>query len=97
MKLITERVLIREDIIEWRSLKISSPLNKKLAALDPETATVDDVCDVMGIDDYGSYSRCFECQSQEFPKIRIGDSSLNESYICESCIRKAMAMLEGGQ
>lgn len=65
---------------------------KAIDALDPETTTVDELRAALG--DKIENVKCHECyNSIQLRAMEFGD----EFLVCESCIRKAMAMLEGGQ
>jgi predicted Fe-S protein YdhL (DUF1289 family) len=69
----------------------------RLDALDPETATVEDVALVMGNRSWACQQPCDECGEYSWSCVELGEEPDYESCtatICEGCLRKALALIE---
>ncbi len=103
MEVFTRKLLARSSYRRWRE---SHPLGGKfikddeiavrLAELgtDPEPDRVDQV---MGHKGWTKPPYCDECGSSSEVSVRIGEEPDWESrtaYLCEGCLRKALAMIE---
>jgi hypothetical protein len=105
MRVITKRSLIRQVAAHWKAQyshgepKAFVGVGERLAALDPETATVGDVSAIIGHDGW-TRNRCDECKFDSMLVVELGEEPDYESStarICWSCIQKAVAMsLEAG-
>lgn len=100
MKLINERVLIRDVAARWRSSYRDDRLNdsglsigKALAELDPETATAEQVNSIIGNRSWTIPDPCSECGNQAAKTvIQLGQEPDYESctaWICLPCLKKA--------
>jgi len=88
MKRMRERDKIRETVGEW----------PQLSELDPETATVEEVENIIGRYGWLRQSSCDECGIQTWDIVEIGEPPYYESataYVCLDCLKKAIALLEG--
>lgn len=108
MKLLTERVLIREVARRWKAqyaaykshggkdAKEKQDIGRKLAALDGETATAADVAAIIGNDSWTRIDHCDECGADNLPAaVRLAEDSESSADICLPCLRKAMRLAAG--
>lgn len=108
MEIIDERSKVSTVAAEWRRQycyngKWGSTLSgdtkaiyEKLNAL-PASATSSDVAAIIGNDSWAGPSDCNECGEKARRTIQLGASPDYESRtveICESCLRKALALFE---
>lgn len=98
----TERDKIRTVVARW---KVQYPTNRssgeklaigeKLAALDPETATAEDVKQIIGNDSWTT-AWCDECESSHAWTVRIGQETDYESStvtLCRNCAQMLLGFL----
>ena len=106
MKVITERSQIREIASTWRRQYPMGTYRDKrdviygrLARLDPETATTDDVAAIIGNSSWTDERVCHECKGDDLPAVvQLGeepDCESNTAQVCLDCLRRAVALLEG--
>ncbi len=107
MKLITQRGLILDVVNCWRSnYPPGKPwvdadkdiIGKTLAALDLSTVTAEQVNAIIGNGSWTSI-RCNECGECVAAAVQVGEPPDYESAtasVCESCLRKAVALFDGG-
>lgn len=102
MKLMTARNKVRAIATEWREqypLKRCHPrqdeIYDRLAALDPESASADDVQAIIGSD--WIRTRCSECGLYVDDVVQLGadppDIETDTVYICFPCLVKATALI----
>lgn len=109
MKIIDERHQVREVAERWKSQYGSGgtwgrtlkgdagEIYQKLAALNPETAVAADVASIIGNTSWAGPSDCHECGETVVRTVEMGQPPDYESHtaqLCESCIRKALALFE---
>lgn len=105
MELITERSLIRTVAARWKeqasrrsaSFRVQA-ISAKLDALDGETATAQDVADIIGNHSWTDVPSCDECGEQTDAVVRVGEEPDDESataWFCLECLQKAAAMITG--
>jgi hypothetical protein len=100
MKLLNERVLVREVAQRWEEQYADYDLSnaeemhaigRKLAALDGETATAADVAAIIGNDSWTRIDHCDECGETNPPvAVRLAEDTESSVDICLSCLRKAL-------
>lgn len=103
MKVITVRSQIRElaDKIkaQWQNPNGTwtrpdrEKIHAAVAALDPETATIDDVRAAMGFVGWIDVPRCNECDQLVDRVVQLGEEPDYESrtaYVCIECLQKAL-------
>ena len=107
MKLITARKQIRTVARRWkRQYGTDSDTTQKwqldvlhaLGSLDVETATKEDVAAIIG-NPHWITSECDECGGLFDALVELYDLSEGEydpPRICAGCLRKALALIEGG-
>lgn len=109
MKLLTERVLIREVAQRWKAQYAGyrgptpsdtaekAAIGHKLAALDAETATAADVAAIIGNDSWTRIDHCDECGAENLAvAVRLADDTESSSAdICLPCLRKAVRLASG--
>lgn len=110
MKLITQRTLIRSVVARWngqyppgdhivtfsdgRSVK---EIREKLAALDTETATHEEVSAIIGNDSWTRLDECGECREKASSLVLMGEDPYYDSVtvaVCPACLAKAIALTE---
>jgi hypothetical protein len=107
MKLLNERVLIREVAQRWQEQYAGyrgptpadtaekQSIGRKLAALDGETATAADVEAIIGNDSWTRIDHCNECGAVDPPAaVRLAEDSSSTADICLPCLRKAAQLIE---
>ena len=107
MKLLSEREQVRSLAQRWRKRypdpgfrllggRTAGEVAAKLAALDPETATAEDVR-AAGVNWVVAPQRCDECREESWDCVELGEEPDYESCtarICEGCLRKALGLIE---
>jgi formylmethanofuran dehydrogenase subunit E len=110
MKLLNERVLIREVAQKWeeqyaryrgsdpRDTEEKRSIGRKLAALDGETATAADVEAIVGNASWTRIDHCDECGEENLPEaVVLADDSESPVTICMPCLRKALRLPAAGK
>lgn len=102
MKLLTERVLIREVAQRWkeqytgyagRNADDMKAIGKKLAALNGDTATAADVEAIIGNDSWTRIDHCDECGITNPPiVVRLADDTEHVADVCLPCLRNAVRL-----
>ncbi|MBP8788798.1 MAG: hypothetical protein KBH41_15250 [Azonexus sp.] len=104
MKLITERIRVREVAAKWaetyptnglgRDEKIHA-ITEALSALDTETATAADVAAIIGNNTWCGPVSCDECGAVVDDAVMVGEELYTDSItvtLCFSCVEKAMEL-----
>ena len=95
MKLITERDLIRSVSSRWNEQYKHWPPGDRLAALDLEVVTADEVAGIIGNTSW-THIKCDECGDEDTGAVvQIGQEPDYESCtatICFACLEKALAL-----
>ena len=99
MELITTRTRIRGVADKFRKQYHSigwkaKDKQRRLDALDIETATAKDVATIIGNATW-TWVRCNECGTNVESVVRIGEAQDHESqtaFVCKKCIMKALAL-----
>jgi hypothetical protein len=108
MKLLSEREQVRTVAKRWRDRypdpefglrdgRTVGEIADRVDAIDPETATAEDVALVMGNRSWVCQRTCHECGEDSWSCVEIGQEPDYESCtatICEGCLRKALALIE---
>ena len=98
MKLLSEREQVRSVVKRWRERYPDPEFRlRDLDALDPETATAEDVALAMGNRGWVRQRTCDECGEDSWSCVELGEEPDDESCtatICEGCLRKALALIE---
>lgn len=97
MELITIRTQIRNVARRWRAFYQNTQLwdaaraaiADKLDVLNPETATAEDVRNIIGNDSWACAQWCEECDQRKETLVEVGDD-----YVCADCLRAAAALCE---
>jgi len=99
MKLLTERVLIREvaqrwaaqySEAYWRKDKHKQEIGRKLKALDPETATAADVTAIIGNDSWVRIDSCDECGAKHpAVAVELAEDQECSATVCLPCLTRA--------
>ena len=100
MKVITKRTLIREIAKKWNAQFFYGPLEgdttgDKLSALDVETASVEDIVQIIGTTVWTDLS-CSECGKSVDLVIQVGeepDWETQTAYLCEACVKNTFNLL----
>ena len=107
MRLMDERNQIRFAISDWiRSYgldrtyaadKRGRMVGTELQALDPDKATREEVAEIIGNDNRVSQTRCSECGVKSWGIVEVGefDFDCDSTYLCESCLEKALNLVRG--
>jgi hypothetical protein len=103
MKLLTERVLIREvaqrwteQYADWPHDKEKQEIGRKLRAMDAETATAADVEKIIGNGSWTRIDHCDECRASNLPvAVRLAEDTSSTADICLPCLRKAVKLARG--
>ena len=102
MRLITERTQIRSIASRWRSQyprnrhDDKDAISEKLATLDTDTATADDVATIIGNDSWCGPTECDECGAAVEVAVQMGEKQDYESNtvkLCFACVKKAMLLM----
>ena len=108
MKLLNERNQVRTVAQKWRAKYGSGSYradNRKrmvgdeLAQLDVETATAEQVAEIVGNRSWVSEITCDECGKNTWDAVQFGELPDYESAtaeICADCLRAALKLLENG-
>lgn len=106
MKLINARTLIQGVASAWRSQYPDARLGKdkqeiglRLAALDGNTATAEQVNAIIGNDSWTTPPTCGECGKRGGVVVQLGEEPDYDSataHICPGCLQQAVVLLEGG-
>lgn len=110
MKLVCERTGVRDVARRWDeqyshyppdakgfSGKLFSVISQELHALDPETATADDVEKIVGNRTWAGVYWCDECNEKVSAAMQIGaepDYDSATATVCGPCLRKALQKLD---
>ena len=105
MELLNERHQVRTVAEKWRTQhgtgtyvadKRGRMVGDELAALDPETATADDVAEIIGNRSWVDKSICHECGAETWDAVEVGqppDYESSTATICGGCLRAALRLL----
>ncbi len=103
MKLITIKSQILEVVDNWYKsyagfLRGSDKdeIYKKLKKLDLQTATAEEVADIIGNPSWACKQKCTECNDYSNEVIELGEKPDWESattWICKKCLRKAVTLI----
>ena len=105
MELLNERHQVRTVAKRWRAQygegtyvadKRGRMVGDELAALDPETATADDVAEIIGHRDWVCKNTCHECGAETWDAVEVGQPPDYESCtatICGDCLSAALRLL----
>ena len=106
MKLETMRDQVKVVAKRWRVQYVSGEwgvdeqdIQRKLDALDVETATDKDVAEIIGNDTWVGPHKCHECGTKTWSAVELGeprDYKSATATICIDCLRKAVALVERG-
>ena len=106
MRLITAREQIRTVAERWKkqyglahnaARKWHVDILHSIESLDVETATKEDVADVLGNTSW-IISECDECNGKFDELVEFSDvygGEYTQALICANCLRKALALIEG--
>lgn len=107
MKRHTEREQMRTVAERWRKAypqdtcivgrSSTNAVYARLAALDAEQATADDVATIIGNHSWVRPPGCDECGEESWDAVQLGqepDYESDTATICPSCLRKALALAE---
>lgn len=106
MKLLNERNQIQDVAERWRAThgdgtykcdKRNRPVSVELAALDKETATAEQVAEIIGNGSWVRERTCDECGQSSWGIVQLGEEPDYESCtadICADCLRSALKLLE---
>lgn len=98
MELLNERNTIRAVATRWAEQypKDKLDIRAKLEALDPETASADDVEAIIGNRSWIGPFRCDECGKEAPEVVQLGEDPYYESStasVCADCLRAAVKLL----
>lgn len=106
MRVLDERTQVKEAIQRWIERygvdrtyamdKRGRSVGKELMNLDQETATADDVAEIIGNNSWAHEEECGECGKRSWGIVEIGDKPDHESntaYVCGGCLRSALLLL----
>ncbi len=108
MRTFDERSQIRSVAARWKQAypndryklwdgKQAGEIHAALLRLDPETASAQDVAEVIGNPGWVAMPTCHECGAETWECVELGEPPEYESstaMVCRSCITKALATLE---
>lgn len=98
MKLITKTHQVNTVAARWQRQYPNDRdgIYEKLAALNHETATADDVTKIIGNSSWAGPSNCGECGATVNATVRLGDSAFTENalQVCQSCLTHALRLLK---
>ena len=104
MKLLDERTQVRKVAERWfrqygegtyGADKRGRMVGRELKALDPETATADEVAEIVGHCGWVCPQQCNECKANSWQVVQLGDEPDYESRtanVCADCLRKALSL-----
>ena len=103
MELITERTKVHSVLQRWRRqypvgrcAKDKQLIGDRLALLDLETATAQDVAAIIGNDSWCGPEECNECGQKVPVAVQLGEEPNYESrtaVVCADCLQKACGLL----
>ena len=106
MQLLNERHQVRTVAKKWQAQygagtygfdKRGRMVGNELAALDPETATTDDVDEIIGHSGWVCKNTCHECGAETWDAVEVGqppDYESSTATICGNCLRAALRLLD---
>ena len=105
MKLETMREQVRSVANRWRTQYCNASrhgvdrqeIQRKLDALDVETATDADVNAIIGNSSWAAPHQCHECGVSTWDAVELGqppDYDSHTATVCIDCLRKAVALVE---
>lgn len=106
MILLNERAQVKQAIKNWLGMygldrtygadKRGRKVGAELLALDQETATADDVAEIIGNHSWVHEKSCSECGAESWGIVEIGEPPDYESataYLCRDCLQSALRLL----
>ena len=101
MKLITTRTLIREIAHRWQkqhpnASRKDTVIGKTLNALDPDTATAEEVANIISNHTWTRVPACSECKQHACSMVELGESpdfQSDTAWVCRECLHKAVQLL----
>jgi hypothetical protein len=101
MELMNERQQIKAVARKWKrqyptGVNGGVDIGAKLAALDVEAATADDVAQIIGNRSWVAKETCDECGAETWDAVQLGEEPDYESStatICGDCLRAALRLL----
>lgn len=106
MILLNERTHVKQAIKKWLEVygldrtygadKRGRKVGVELLALDQETATADDVAEIIGNRSWARGNSCSECGVNSWDIVEIGeprDYDSETAYLCRECLRSALRLL----
>jgi hypothetical protein len=106
MILLNERTQVKHAIKKWLEMygldrtygadKRGRKVGAELLALDQETATADDVAEIIGNRSWVHEASCSECGATSWGIVQIGEPPDYESetaYLCRNCLQSALRLL----
>lgn len=104
MKHIKERNMVRDVAARWRSIYGSGQYGndkleilQRLEALDPETATAEQVAAIIGNNTWAGPEACSECGIESWGVVQLGEEPDYESQttlICRACLLEAVRLID---
>jgi hypothetical protein len=105
MKLVTTAERIKTVAARWKDAYPGSrwgadklAISAALDALDPLTATAEDVAAIIGNTSWTDLNDCDDCGAKGAAVIQVGEEPHYESYtayLCPACVRKAYKLCKG--
>lgn len=106
MIILNERTQVKHAIKKWLEMygldrtygadKRGRKVGAELLALDQETATADDVAEIIGNRSWVREASCSECGATSWGIVQIGEPPDYESetaYLCRNCLQSALRLL----
>ena len=101
MQLLDERHQIKVVARKWKAqyptgVNGGVDIGGKLQGLDVETATADDVAQIVGNRSWIAPSTCHECGAETWDAVQVGerpDYDSSTATICANCLRAALRLL----
>lgn len=104
MKSFDERSQVKRAIQNWLSYYSGRPKERakeeKLKALNPETATAEEIAEILESAQWACKVYCDECGSLSWEIVALGGDvrySTESFAICLTCLRKAVKLAEEAQ
>ena len=106
MKLLDERTQVREVAKAWNKQygagtysrdKRGRMVGLELDAIDVETATAEQVAEIIGHAGWVAQAACDECGTRSWRVVQFGDEpdyESNTANVCADCLRKALSLIE---
>ena len=106
MKLLSERNQVREVARRFRAQypagtyggdRRKRNVAAELEALDTETATAEQVAEIIGNSSWVGASTCHECGVDTWDAVQLGqepDYESSTANICKSCLEKALSLFK---